>query len=113
MSHAAHPQPFTPSDWIVLAIVLSPIAALWMWGVIRLRRAKRAIRDAVGVEGFDLIAMRQRWFRQGPFFWTSTRGQVIYRLTAQDASGRRRTGWARWGRTWLFRPDRLDLQWDD
>jgi hypothetical protein len=113
MSHAAHLQPLTPSDWIVLAILLSPIAAQWVWGVLRMRHARRAIRDAVGVEGLHLIAMQQRWFRQGPLFRTTTRGQVVYRLTAQDASGRRRNGWARWGRTWLLRPDRLELQWDD
>jgi hypothetical protein len=25
----------------------------------------------------------------------------------------RRTGWARWGRTWLTKPDTLELRWDD
>jgi hypothetical protein len=113
MSHYAHPQPLTPQDWFVLAVLLSPIAALWIWGVIRLRRARRAIHDAVEREGLRLIAMRGRWVRQGPFFWTTTRSQMVYRLTAEDEANQRRTGWARWGRTWLFRPDRLELKWDE
>jgi hypothetical protein len=104
---------FTPSDWILLALVVSPIIGLVIWGVVRLRRARRVIRDAVGIEGLRLVAMHRRWFRQGPFSRTATRSQVVYRLIAQDASGRGRNGWARWGRTWVARPDRLELEWDD
>lgn len=110
----AHLQPFTPSDWFVLGILLSPIVALCVWGALRLRRARAAVREAIRAGGDELVQMKQRWLRQGPFFWTTTRSQVVYRVVVRDSAGRQRTGWARWGRTWFLEPDtRLEFRWDE
>jgi hypothetical protein len=106
-------QRLTPYEWLLVGVICSPIAALYAWGFIRVRRARADIRRAIRAEGMELLTMRQRWFRLGPLFWTTTRGQVVYRLTVRDSSGRSRTGWARWGRTWLPRADTLEIRWDD
>ena len=114
MTHAAHPQPLTMIDWLLLAGICSPIAALYAWGIFRLRRARAEIRDAIRQSGFDPVRMTQRWFLLGPFsFWTTSRGQIVYRLIVRDHTRRERTGWARWGRPWFFKPDTLELRWDD
>jgi len=114
VTHPAHAQPFTASDWFVLGVVISPILAVLVWGLVRARHARAAIRDAIRAKGFDVLQMKQRWFRFGPFsFWMTSRGQVVYRLIVRDSAGRRRMGWARWGRTWLPRPDTLEFQWDE
>jgi len=100
------------AELLVLGVVVVPIALLLSWGVVRLRRGQSEIRAAIERDGFEIVRMEHRVFRQGPMFWTTTRSQSVYRVVARDASGRERTAWARWGRTWLFARDALELQWD-
>jgi hypothetical protein len=100
------------AELLVLGVVVVPIALLLSWGVVRLRRGQSEIRAAIERDGFEIVRMEHRVFRQGPMFWTTTRSQSVYRVVARDASGRERTAWARWGRPWLFARDALELQWD-
>lgn len=111
--HPAHPQPLTVYDWLLLALICSPIAALYVWGIFRGRRARAEIRATLRADGFDLVALNRRMFRLGPLYRTTTRSQMVYRVIVRDAAGRQRTGWARWGRTWLPRPDVLEFRWDE
>jgi hypothetical protein len=64
--------------------------------------------------GFQILSMESCWFFRGPFFWTSTRGQRIYRVTVRDGEGRTRSGYVRFGGYWLgLMSDRVDVRWDD
>jgi hypothetical protein len=103
---------FTTNDWLLLAIICSPIAALCAWGVVRVRQARAAIRAALRNSGLELVRFHHRFLRLGPF-WTRARTHVVYRVTVRDAHGRERTGWAQWGRAWLFSPDTLEFRWDE
>ena len=76
-----------------------------------LRRS--AIRASLAQAGYEIVKMQYRLLRQGPLFWTTTRSQIVYRLIVRDAAGRQRTGWARWGRAWLFKAITLELRWDE
>jgi hypothetical protein len=111
--HPARPTPITSSDFATLIVVAAPILAIMAWGLARVRRAHREVRAALDHGGYAVVGMEQRLFRLGPLFWTTTRGQIVYRLIVRDEGGRQRTGWARWGRTWLTKPDTLELRWDD
>lgn len=37
-----------------------------MWGVARVRRAPEDIRARLAGDGYDIVQMQHRWFRQGP-----------------------------------------------
>ena len=111
--HPATPQPLTTTDAVVLMVVLTPILLLLLWGVVRLRQGRAAVRAALARDHYDIVRMQFRWFSQGPFFWTTMRAEVVYRLLVRDQAGRERTGWARWGRRWPFAPDALELRWDE
>ena len=100
------------TDVLRVALIVSPILLLVAWGVARLRRARLEVRAAIEREGYQIVRMEYRLFRQGPLFWTTTRSQAVYHVVARDASGREHTAWARWGRTWLFAPDALELRWE-
>jgi hypothetical protein len=112
-AHVADHAPLTASDWLVLALICSPIAALWIWGVLRIRQARVAVRAALGGSGFQIVGLKRRFFRIGPFLPGRLRSGVVYRITARDATGRERKGWAAWGRSWAFTQDKLELRWDD
>lgn len=113
MSHYADAQALTGTDALVLAVLLSPIAALYAWAIARVRRARADIRQNLSAAGYQVVELQRRLLRFGPFTWWSVRSHVVYRVRARDAEGRLRTVWARWGRTWLFSPDTLELRWDD
>ena len=113
MTHPGHPQSLAVGDWFLIAAICSPIGVLIAIGLARLRRARAAVRDALGRADLDVIRLKRCLLRVGPFPWTTSGGRVVYRVTARDARGRQRTGWARWGRAWLFSPDTLDFRWDD
>lgn len=98
---------------ITVAAIVTGIIALYVWGLLRLRRARAAIRAELTRSGYDIVDMKHRLVRLGPLFWTTTRSQIVYRIVVRDAAGRRRAGWTRWGRTWLLKPDTLELRWDD
>ena len=110
--HPAHPRPLTVYDWLLLTIICSPIAALYVWGVFRARRARAEIRDTLRASALEVVALKRQIFRLGPFFRTVSRGHMVYRVIVLDAAGHQRTGWARWGRTWLPEPDTLEFRWD-
>jgi hypothetical protein len=113
MTHPAHPAPFTISDWVLLAIICSPIAALYAVGIARMRHARSAVQLALRKSGFEIVRLKQRFLRQGPFFFHGYRSDIVYRVTARDAQGRERAGWARWGRIWVFGRDSLEVRWDE
>jgi hypothetical protein len=111
-THSAHPAPLTAADWVVLAVICSPIVALLAWGVVRARQARDAVRAASNRSGFEIVHLKQRFLRLGPFF-PPRRSDLVYRITVRDPAGRERMGWARWRREWPFSKDTLDVRWDE
>src|SRR5262249_35973173 len=54
-----------------------------------------------------------RNFFRGPFFWTSSKGQTVYRVTV-EVKGAVRTGWVRCGSWWLgLRSEQVEVRWDE
>ena len=49
-----------------------------------------------------------------PFFWTTSKTQVVYRIVVSDAAGQQRSGYARVGgfMTGLL-SEKVDVRWDD
>ena len=88
------------------------IVAIAAWGVVRLRRGRAAIQAVLEREGYEVLQMERRIVRQGPFWWTTTPAQIVFRVLVLEPNGRQRTVWARWGRRWLPEPDTLELRWD-
>ena len=64
--------------------------------------------------GFELLSQESCWFFKGPFFFTATRGQDVFRFTIRDTQGRTRSGYAKCGGFWLGTlTDQIDVRWDD
>jgi hypothetical protein len=87
---------------------------LVVWSVGQLRRARREIRGEIEQSGCKVTKMNYRHLRLGPFsLLDSSRSQLVYRVVVQEATGRERIVWARWGRRWFWNPDALELKWED
>lgn len=95
---------------IGIAIVVTPIVLLIRWGI---SKARRFLNNWAGANGYKVVSAEHRWFAKGPYFWRSTKGQHIFRITVSDSSGVQHTGWARCG-DFLFGTlvERVDVTWD-
>lgn len=84
------------------------------WSLNQQRRARREIRSQIARSGYKVLKMNYRHLRLGPFsLWNSSRSQLVYRVVVQEATGRERVVWARWGRKWFWNPDALELKWEE
>jgi hypothetical protein len=83
------------------------------WHFSRKRDARQAIRAALRSAGYDVVEMRGRYWRTGPFsLWNTSRLHFVFHVLARRAAGAERTVWARWGRRWFTSPDTLELSWE-
>jgi hypothetical protein len=93
----------------VLAIYISGV----VWRIRRQRRAEREIRAALQQAGYEILQMKHRYWRTGPFStWITTSHNFVFRILVRQSGSAQRIVWAKWGRHWFGEPDRLELTWD-
>lgn len=77
-------------------------------------RGKSMLETWAHQNGYEILSSEECWFFSGPFFWTSSKGQKVYKVTVSEAEGRIRSGYVRCGSFWLgLWSDRVDARWDD
>ncbi len=92
-----------------LIVGLIPLCISWS-----LTRSERMLDEWAVENHLKLVSASLCWFNQGPFFWISSKHQMVYRITVTSESGERSSGWARCGTFWggLF-VDHVEVRWDD
>jgi hypothetical protein len=94
---------------VVALLGVVVLAIVWHY-----RRAASLLRQWAERNGYRLVSSEYRLFVRGPFFWTTSKGQVVYRVTVQDAQGNTRSGWVRCGGWFLgLFSDHVEARWDD
>ena len=76
-------------------------------------RSRRVLERWAERNGYRIIDADYRNFFRGPYFWTTAKGQTVYRVNVEVKGGVRR-GWVRCG-SWglgLF-SDRTEVRWDE
>jgi hypothetical protein len=77
-------------------------------------RSEDIIHQWASSNDYTLLEAKQAYLSKGPFFWTTSKGQTVYRITVQDRYGNVLHGWARCG-SWfagLF-SNSIEVRWDD
>ncbi len=97
---------------LLIVIWVGGILALTVWGYYRMFRSYSDVRKSLEQEGYRNVRLNLRLIRSGPFRGVR-RSDVVFQVRALEASGRERSGWARWGRKSLTAPDTFELLWDD
>jgi hypothetical protein len=98
--------------WAALIIVgFFAVVLLGMW---HYSRGRQLLEGWAGRQGLDLVDVEVRFLRRGPFFWTTSNGQLVYYVSLRDGSGEIRRAWVRCG-GWFFGmlSDNVDVRWDD
>ena len=90
------------------------VLALVFYAVRTYQRAADLLTRWAAQNNYRIVESDRRIIRKGPFFWTSSQSQIIYRVTVQDPYGNMHRGWVRCG-SYLVGPWRnmVDVRWDD
>jgi hypothetical protein len=83
--------------------------------IVQLRHAKAdaMLQKWADAHQYQILNKQLKLFRRGPFFWTTSKNQVIYRVALQDTQGNVREAWARCGGFWMgLLSDKVDVRWD-
>lgn len=93
-----------------LILIVVAIGSIF-WNV---SRSQEVLQHWADQNGYRLLEAKNAPFFRGPFFWTSTKGQTVYRVRVEDSAGRTRSGWVRCGSwAWGVLSDEAQVHWDD
>jgi hypothetical protein len=77
-------------------------------------RSESLLAEWAKENSFEIISQQYIWFARGPFFWSTSRSQAIYRVTVQDSAGTQRSAWVRVGSYWWgVMEKKVEARWDD
>jgi hypothetical protein len=64
--------------------------------------------------GCEILQRNYAWLFAGPFFWTTNRSQMVFRVVVLDQFGTTRKGWVRCGSWWGgILTDAAEARWDE
>lgn len=96
----------------LLPFLVVAFVFLSMWW--HFSRSASLLQKWADENGYRLLNKEYRTFLRGPFFWTSSKGQTVYRVTVEDKAGHIRSGWVRCGGWWLgLLTDQTEVRWDE
>ena len=77
-------------------------------------RPRQILNRWAAANNLEILSADYRWFRYGPFFWTTSKGQCVYYVTVLTHDGWERRGWVRCG-GWILGvfSDNAEVRWDE
>jgi len=96
---------------LLVFVVIAFAVGMFVW---HFSRAEAILQRWARDNGYEIVSKEYRWFRRGPFFWWTSKGQEVFYVTIRTMDGRHRRGWVRCG-GWLLGvfSDQADVQWDE
>lgn len=81
------------------ALLVASAWGVWLVGR-RDQEARRLLDQWAGAQGLQVVDARRALMWFGPFWWRTASSHVVFRFVITEASGARRSGWARIGAWW-------------
>jgi len=92
------------------AVAIAGVGFIFYW---QFSRSRSLLREWAAQNGYEILQGEFRFLRRGPFFWTTSKGQTIYRVTVRDKQSQVRSGWVRCGGWWLgLWSHKTEVRWD-
>jgi hypothetical protein len=100
-----------PPILLFAVLVIGVVVLIQFWCT---SRARQMVETWARNNGFRILSCRYHWIRRGPFFWNSSKSQMVYRVTVRTPEGKSRSGWVRCGSYWggVF-VERVEVRWED
>ena len=88
------------------------IGGVWLATSLWRSVADHAVHQWAAANGFTLLEADRRMLLRGPFFFTSSNSQTVFRIRVRDAAGGIHSGWLRYGGWWLGAlSGRIEVRW--
>ena len=93
---------------VVLVILVAVGSLIWHF-----TRSRSILEKWAERSGYEILESDYRNLVRGPFFWTSSKGQTVYRVKVRDRLGNIRSGWVRCG-GWFsgLLSDATEVKWE-
>lgn len=76
-------------------------------------RSNGLLQKWADANGYRIVERKRAWMK-GPFFWTGSDGQTVYRVVVDDGSAILRGAWVLCGSSmWGLWSDRTEVRWDE
>jgi len=96
---------------LVIGPVLAFVIAIFFW---HYGRSSAILQKWADDNGYEILEKELRHFFKGPFFFTASKNQTVYRVTVRDKAGLERSGWVVCGGWWLgMLSDHVKVRWDE
>jgi hypothetical protein len=93
---------------ILLVLILMILGFGWHFA-----RAAAILQQWADENGYEILERSYCHFFRGPFFFRTTKDQVVYRVTVRDKAGNVGTGWVACGSWWLgLWSNQAKVSWD-
>jgi hypothetical protein len=94
-----------------ILLVISIVVVVFAW---TFSRSRQILRSWAEKNHYQIISSGFRLLRRGPFFWTTSKNQVIYYVTVRTPDGMTRSGWLRCGSWWGgVIQNKAEVRWDE
>jgi hypothetical protein len=103
-------------DNLITALFVVALVFAWVfWICGSLVRTDAIVRQWAEQMGYRIVFQDARHNFVGPFLFRLTPGQQVFRVTVEDRSGNRKSGWIRCGAPFLgvLLSDQVDEVWDE
>ncbi len=95
-----------------LMLILSVTGAGFGVYALMKTRSQQILSQWAADNGYQILELHPKIFNRGPVFW-STKMQAIHRITVQNAQGKQRSGWVRYGNALQgVLSDKVEVKWD-
>lgn len=98
--------------WLVLLLAAIPAGLVALWVDFYYWAVPAALDRWAAGAGYRILRKEHRTFFKGPFFWTTSRSQVVYRVLVEGPKGEKRQAWVRIGGFWWPWTRRIEVRWD-
>ena len=82
--------------------------------IVHFMRSREILENWAEENAFQILEASIAFFFRRPFFWTTGKGQSVYRVVVADADGNEFSGWVRCG-SWLWGifSNTAEARWDE
>ena len=85
-----------PVILIFAVVILAIVAFTW-----HRSRSQSMLEQWAKENGLRILSSERRFWRRGPYFWGTSKGQDVYYVVVEDAAGQTRSGYVRVG-SWIL-----------
>lgn len=101
-------------EYSLFIFVLLIIAILGIaMAITGIGNAEGLVEQWAATNGYQLLECEQRWLRSGPFFFTKSKSQRVFRIVVSDQEGNVLRGYAKCGGWFLgMWSEQIQVRWD-